>query len=99
MRDKEEGVMKYFTPDLLARFRSGEIETAEWEQASEAYGDHLKSIGVEIPAKVLRAMDSMCFHDAKVLTMSADESPHLSIFLKLSGPHHPPDKYLNCATG
>jgi hypothetical protein len=37
--------MKYLTPDLLARFRSGEIETAEWEQAGEAYDNQLKSRG------------------------------------------------------
>jgi hypothetical protein len=86
--------MKYFTPDLLSRFRSGEIESAEWEQASESYENRFESIKAKIPEEILRPLDSICFHDAKVLTITADESQHLSIFLKLSDFHYLSEKYV-----
>jgi hypothetical protein len=86
--------MNYFTPDLLTRFRAGEIDTNDWEKAGDDYDNHLNSIRSEIPEEVLRALDSLCFHDAKVLTISVDESPHLSIFLKLDGPRTEPENFV-----
>jgi hypothetical protein len=88
---EEEEVMKYLTPDLLARFRSlddsvAEAASAEWQRQCEAYNKHLKEIRTDLSPGVRRLLRRHQFHDAKVLTMASDEVPHFSFFLEMNEP-------------
>jgi hypothetical protein len=92
--------MKYFTPDLIARFGSSDERVAdkaseEWDQACELYNDYLDSVRSELPKSVRRLLEDFCLHDAKVLTMTFDEKPrHFSIYLQVDGQHAEQDRWL-----
>jgi hypothetical protein len=63
--------MKYFTPELLLRFRSLDDEVAdaaddEWEQAIRRYRRHFKKIRPHLPEAVRKFHDEYCLHDAAV---------------------------------
>ena len=82
--------MKYMTPELLSRFRSlddsvAEAASAEWERQCEAYLQRLKETRTNLSPATRRLLRYQ-FHDAKVLTMAADEVPHFSIFIELTDP-------------
>jgi hypothetical protein len=82
--------MKYFTPDLLARFGSANDQIAdsaqqEWEQAHEVYVKHLEAIGPMLPPPLQSLLDRCYLHDAKVLTMALGDNS-FSIMLKLDTP-------------
>jgi hypothetical protein len=69
--------MKYFTPDLLARFGSDDDAVAdaasvEWEQALAAYLQHLQAIRGELPRRVRHLLDRFNLHDARVSTLAID---------------------------
>lgn len=63
--------MKYFTPELFARFNSSDDAIAlaahdEWERQLKRYGRHYKKIEAQLPP-MLRKFDSeQCLHDADV---------------------------------
>jgi hypothetical protein len=91
--------VKYFTPDRLARFRSpddavADAASAEWEQACEAYAARVQEIRSSLTPAVRRLLRRYALHDAKVLTLAADESHRFSIFLELESPARPADKFL-----
>lgn len=84
--------MKYFTPDLLARFGSAEEAVAdtaheEWEQRQEAYLEHLAAIRPQLPESVRTVLDQFCLHDARLLTIGTD-SAKLSLSLQLDAPRN-----------
>src|SRR5436853_357764 len=69
--------MKYFTPDLLARFGSdddavADAASAEWEQVHATYLQHLQSIRAELPRRVRHLLDRFNLHDARVSTLAVD---------------------------
>jgi hypothetical protein len=76
--------MKYFTPDLLHRFRSedeamGDAAQEEWDRASEKYRKHLERLKPPPAAGRLR---KLCLHDAKVwMVSSTDNGARLSLIL------------------
>src|ERR1700704_5397638 len=85
--------MKYMTPALLAQLQSpneAEVDSAsdQWELNCEAYSARIKEIAPELPKSVIRLLRRLNLHDAKLMTMTLDESPHLSLFIKLDGSTH-----------
>jgi hypothetical protein len=64
--------MKYFTPDLLARFGSDDAAVAtpaqeELEEASRAYAKHLKQIKGQLPTRFRKFQEKYYLHDARVV--------------------------------
>jgi hypothetical protein len=91
--------MNYFTPDLLARFGSADDGVAdaaneEWESAQERYWAHLTKIRTELPKGVRRVLRRFSLHDAQVVAMTVDQSPYLSLFLRVEGPASPASQFL-----
>src|SRR5947209_4638280 len=84
--------MNYFTPDLLARFRSPDDPIAdaaneEWEQALKNYTRHLKAIRPQLPTTVRRLLGRFRLHDARVSFMAPDKDwRSFSILLLLDSP-------------
>jgi hypothetical protein len=79
--------MKYFTPELLARYGSpddqvADAANAEWEAVTERYQKHLRAIEQRLPRK-LRALHRRYYlHDAAVLFVGiADQVLHLTLQL------------------
>jgi len=74
--------MRYFTQELLDRFRSADDDVAdaadaEWEKASEAYRAAVDAMA--LPPDVLSLARDYCFHDDYVRAMSRfsrDGSPN-----------------------
>jgi hypothetical protein len=67
--------MKYFKPDLLAKYRSRDPDTAEaaateWQRRAEAYRKHLKQIQDRLPSGVRQLLRSLTLHDAHLLTFN-----------------------------
>ncbi len=63
--------MRYFTPDLFARYNSADEAVAdeadaEWEAALAAYRAHLDAVRGELPPPV-RELAELCLHDAELL--------------------------------
>lgn len=63
--------MKYFTPELLARFRSSNEAVAEkaadeWELQAERYAKHFTSIRPQLPRGLAQFLDACSLHDATV---------------------------------
>jgi hypothetical protein len=73
--------MKYFTLNLLARFRSDDDEIAdrahaEWESAIENYERHWQKIKSAFPAGVRRFEEShLCLHDAELISLARGKAP------------------------
>ncbi len=64
--------MKFFTPDLLARFASEDERVAlpahdELERRSLDYHEHLKGIARKLPARFLEVQERFYLHDARVI--------------------------------
>jgi hypothetical protein len=80
--------MKYFTPDLLARFGSTDDLVAdaayeEWEAKREAYDKHLKEIGKQLPRSVRRFIKEYRLHDARVVLIGNQPPRSFALFLEL----------------
>jgi hypothetical protein len=93
--------MKYMTPELLARIRSeddtiSEAAADEWDQRGEEYRAHLQQLqlGRDLPRGVRRLLKVDTLHDAKVLSLAADEGNGLSISLELPHEANPGKKHL-----
>jgi hypothetical protein len=89
--------MKFLTPDLITRFRSEDDAVAEpaaleWERQGEAYRRHLKAIRAALSPGARSLLKRYYLHDAKVLALTIDETPHFSIFLELDAPAEPDGK-------
>lgn len=90
--------MKYFTPELLARYgspddRVADAAHAEWEAATERYQEHLRSVEHELPRRLRRLLRRYYLHDAGVpfvgvadqvlhLTVELDAPPRDTLFLR-----------------
>lgn len=77
--------MKYFTPELLARFASKDERTASaasatWERAQQKYLKHLRAIKTKLPAKFRSLLERFYLHDASVLSIVGEKS--LYVFLE-----------------
>src|SRR5262249_12212126 len=95
----QEKAMKYFTPDLLARFGSPDDTIAnaaseEWERAQAAYLEYLQAIRPTLPKGGRQLLDRFCLHDARVLARIFDERPVFSIVLQPQKPRDPRDQLL-----
>ncbi len=84
--------MKFFTPELLKRCRSGERAVAEaasdeWDAAVEAYAAHLKGLRPLMPNCLRRAVRSMpALHDSRPLGIqSFPGRPRVALRLRLEG--------------
>ncbi|HEY2251413.1 MAG TPA: hypothetical protein VGH74_10150 [Planctomycetaceae bacterium] len=74
--------MKYFTPQLYARFNSKDrrvVSTAheEWETAIEQYQSHLGKIRRRLVPNAQKLAKSLCLHDAQYLGLRHPRIPHL----------------------
>jgi hypothetical protein len=84
--------MKFFTPDLLARFGSADDATAdaahrEWEQADGKYRKRLDRIRAKLPPAARELTRRFCLHDARLLTLGVrDDYRSLFLFLSLDTP-------------
>ena len=75
--------MKFFTPELYARFNSEVASVAnradaDWERALAAYRKHLRSIRLKLPATVASMANDSCLHDAEYLGFSKMTMPAMS---------------------
>jgi hypothetical protein len=91
--------MKYFTPDLLLRFAAtddaiADAASEEWDRVHAKYVEHLEAIEPELPRSFRRLLRNVCLHDARVLTITVDEKPYLSILLRPLKPRKPEDRFL-----
>ena len=73
--------MRYFTPELLARYGSIDDEEADradedWEAAAEAYRVHLDGLRERMPPQVEKLAD-ICLHDAEFPTEAQPEEDFL----------------------
>ena len=80
--------MKYMTPELLARFRSKDDDTAEtaaseWERQGTEYKARLQEIQArpDLPRGVRKLLKRDRLHDAKVLTMATEAGTHFFSFI------------------
>jgi hypothetical protein len=77
--------MKYFTPELLARFRSEDLDVSaaahdDWEQAIQRYHRRLAKIQSAFPTPWQRFRnDRVCLHDAKVLSIGRQGETFLMV--------------------
>ena len=89
---EEKEVMKYMTPELLARFRSlddavSELAAAEWQRACNAYNEYLEETRSRLPRAVRSLLRRFCLHDARVILLGhREDGLSFSIFLKLDTP-------------
>jgi len=90
--------MKYFTPELLARYGSpddavADAAHAEWETATDTYQKHFRSIERHLPKKLRGLLRRYHFHDAAIgfvgtkdqvlhLTAQLDAPPRETVFLR-----------------
>ena len=79
--------MKYFNPDLLARYGSpddqiADAANAEFEAAAEKYQTHLRTFERKLPRKLCALQRRYYLHDATVLFVGvADQVLHLTLQL------------------
>jgi len=92
--------MKYFRPELLARFRSANDDVAsaaavEWDQATTNYVDAIHTLRPELPLSVCRILDHFTLHDAQVLSIvESRRRPILTMLLRLEGSKKRPGRHL-----
>jgi hypothetical protein len=83
--------MKYFKPELLARYRSSDDSVAEtaaqqWDEATTAYRARFKSIRAKFPVGVRRFCAKVSLHDARVLGAAYNpRQPLFGILLQMEG--------------
>jgi hypothetical protein len=91
--------MKYMTADLVARTRSEDdaiVESAaiEWERQGERYREYLQQIESVLIEPAKKLLQNYELHDAKILTITADDGAHFSVFVELEAPGNANDRYL-----
>jgi hypothetical protein len=69
--------LRYFTPALYLRFNSADDAIADdadeaWEQAIRNYHSHLDRIRADLPPRVREFAESICLHDAELVSMHED---------------------------
>jgi hypothetical protein len=79
-------IMKYFTPELLARFRSADDDVAdaaaeEWARAQARYERYLKDHREGFPSGVLTLLDGPPLHDAALVVEQFDVGCALALRL------------------
>jgi hypothetical protein len=84
--------MRFFTPELLARFRSNDERTAEkaadeWDGQSEAYASYWKRIRGQFPALFVRFQEDYYLHDAQIVS-AYPLHDRLFVNLRLDTPPH-----------
>jgi hypothetical protein len=81
--------MKFFTPELLARYGSEDDRVADaahedWERATEQYRQHLSQIQPKLPRAVKSLSKRFCLHDARLKMLAIGKDNHsVSMFLEL----------------
>jgi hypothetical protein len=77
--------MKYFTPELLARFQSEDLDVSaaahdDWEQAIQRYQRRLAKIQSAFPPawQPFRS-DRVCLHDARVVSIGRQDETFLMV--------------------
>lgn len=92
--------MKYFKPELLARFRSSDDDVAdaaakEWDDAAAAYQARFKSIQDGLPQSVRRLCAKVTLHDARFLGAAiGKEEPFFGLLIQLEGRGEQPGEVL-----
>jgi len=92
--------MKYFKPELLARYRSlnddvADIAAAEWERVTDAYNAWVDVLRPALPAAARVVLDRVTLHDATVLGITLTKGkPRLSLLIRLEGTQGKPGKVL-----
>lgn len=77
--------MKYFTVELLNRFRSEDENVSmlahdEWEAALKRYRQREERIKAALPERVRRFVDAhVCLHDARLLNMGRQDNAFVMI--------------------
>src|SRR5438046_1740046 len=71
-----EPIMRFFTPELYARFNSSDDDVADraneaWEKALQEYQRHLDAIRDQMPSQV-RTVADLNLHDAELLGFEQD---------------------------
>src|SRR5208283_3286130 len=91
--------MRYFKPELLARYRSHDDSVAEaaalqWDRAIARYNQRLDNLRPFFPAGVRFVLDHFSLHDGRVLGIAlAQREPRLSLLIRLeSTPRRPGEK-------
>jgi hypothetical protein len=83
--------MQYFTPQLLARYRSRDDDVAdgaaqEWDQAVARYNEELDAIRHVLPSGARALIKHWSLHDAGILSITAfRRRPFLSVVIQLEG--------------
>jgi hypothetical protein len=83
--------MRYFKPELLARFRSLDDDVAdaaakEWERATAQYKAKLAGFRSRLPLGARSLLRNFTLHDATLLSIAVGEkSPTISLFIRLEG--------------
>jgi hypothetical protein len=79
--------VKYFTPELLAKCRSSNPDTAEkaavqWQRQAENYRERLQDIQDRLPPGVRQLLKYTTLHDAHLLTINlAEDRGRVQLFL------------------
>ena len=94
--------MKYFKPELLARFRSRSEHDAasvedKWDHACDTYLARLKNIRAKLPRDARGLIAAVSLHDAKVLNVSIGrgKKPFFAVRLQLEGFNDHPGEVLD----
>src|SRR5437667_11946449 len=71
-----EPIMRFFTPELYARFNSSDDDVADraneaWEKALQEYQRHLDAIRDQMPSQV-RTVAGLNYHDAELIGLEQD---------------------------
>jgi hypothetical protein len=72
--------MKFFKPGLYLRYNSSDDAVADradrqWERAIRAYRAHLETFANTMNDRVKELAESLCLHDAELLSIQVDSSP------------------------
>jgi hypothetical protein len=92
--------MKYFKPELLARYRSPDDEVAdaaaeEWEQAIAEYRARIRAIRLRLPSHARRLLARVSLHDAKILTLAfGRKQPTFTLQIQLEDTPSQPGRVL-----
>jgi hypothetical protein len=83
-------MMKYFTPQLLDKFRSKDDKVADqaserWEKEAQAYTEYLQGVHSQLPAPLLQLFGNYYLHDAEVVFAGRKERDYF-VTVKLDAP-------------
>ena len=85
--------MRYFTPELLARFRSpddavAEAASAEWDAATAAHDEMLRRLRAGMPFQARKTIHKHGFHDSRLIAFAIMEGSHVfgvSMYVQMEG--------------